>query len=86
MRDYKNSDEGSRFGIALAILGGAAAGAIFTMLAAPKSGRETRQHLGKSFRRTKRKSAQLPEEIRNATSRAREALDSALADVEAQFR
>lgn len=68
--------------IALAFLGGAAAGAAVAVLTAPKSGRETREQLNGYLRRGKHKTEFLPEAMRSATHAAREAFDGAMAEAE----
>jgi gas vesicle protein len=66
--------------IALAFLGGVAAGAAVAMLTAPRSGRETREQIGGYIRRGKQKTTQLPEAVRSATRAAKEAFDGELAE------
>ncbi len=68
--------------IALAFLGGVAAGAAIGVLTAPRSGRETREELNGYLRRGKEKTARLPEAVKSATGAAREAFGEVMAEEE----
>lgn len=62
----------------LAFLGGAAIGAGVALLAAPKSGRETREQLGDYVASGKQRTKQIPEAVRAAGSAAREAFSDTM--------
>ena len=62
-----------------AFVGGAAAGAVFALLTAPHSGRETRQQVGEYIHEGKEAAARLPHAVRAASDAAREALRESLA-------
>lgn len=71
--------------VLLAFLGGAATGAAIVILAAPKSGRETREQLGdyvdsgKEYLHShKEKTKRLPEAMRSARGAAREAFSETM--------
>lgn len=55
----------------LAVLGGMVAGAAVAMLTAPRSGRETRQHIATAFKNGGRAVGQLPEALRRGTTKVR---------------
>ena len=62
----------------LAVLGGAAAGAAVALLAAPKSGRETRAQIADVLKNGKEKARHLPGAVKVASSAARNAFVDAM--------
>lgn len=68
--------------LAMAFLGGAAAGAAVAMLTTPKTGQETREQIGSYVRRGKQKTERLPDVVKTASNAAREAFDSAMEKAE----
>jgi gas vesicle protein len=80
-------DEGSRNGLGLgqlfiAVLGGAAAGAMAAYLTAPRSGVESRRRLRAVADDTRDTVQRVPDALRKATEAARDAFNEALRDEE----
>lgn len=64
--------------VLLAFVGGAAAGAVAALLAAPRSGAETRERLRRMASGPREKLSQLPEALQAAKAAAEEAFHAAL--------
>lgn len=71
-------DQSGRFGsghIALAVVGGALAGAAVALLVAPKSGRETRRQLKGYLDTARERASRVPEALRSAGIAAKDAME-----------
>lgn len=79
MTNDDKKSRGAGFGsILVALLGGAAAGAAFAYLTAPRSGVETRRRLQATADDARGTAARFPDALRNATVAAREAFEETL--------
>lgn len=71
-------DQGGRYTggqLALAVIGGALAGAAVALLVAPKSGRETRRQLEGYLDTARERASRVPEALRSAGIAAKDAMD-----------